>query len=291
MVRQGLRGASRRPLRRLGLGVLAALGLAFVAVQSAPSVRDMLNPVRAAANDRLVGNANPSLFSRLTGAGAKDQRIRDLEAEVRDLARWRAAALSMAERMETYEDILNLMGEPPARGVTARVAAETDGPFSETLLANAGADQGVEPGFIAVNEGGLVGRVVRLGQRSSRILLVKDFNSRVPVLGEASGVRAIMYGGRDGLGVLTDRPEQDDFVDGERILTSGEGGLFPRGIVAGIALQDGDAWRVALAMDAGDTGFVRLLPPFSIPAPEEEPVADEIAPTDTSVAGLTARQR
>ncbi|HCX10854.1 MAG TPA: Rod shape-determining protein MreC, partial [Hyphomonas sp.] len=45
-----------------------------------------------------------------------------------------------------------------------------------------------------LNEGGLVGRVIQLGEYSSRILLITDFNSRVPVMGEVSGVRAIHYG-------------------------------------------------------------------------------------------------
>ncbi len=180
----------------------------------------------------------------------------------------------MAERLEGYEALLNALGEPPARGVTARVAAESDGPFAETLLANSGRAQGVEHGYVAVNEGGLVGREVQLGERSARILLVTDFNSRVAVLGESTGLRAIMQGGRDGLGVLAERPELQDFRRGERILTSGEGGVFPRGIVVGRAVQRGGDWRVALAMDEGMAGFVRLIPPQQIPKPELEPPLD-----------------
>lgn len=281
MSRQRQTMTKRRPMRGLGLGILLAFALGLVLLQTAPSIREAFNPVRTAASDQLVGNGRTGWLARVTGEAARNARIAELETEVRELSRWRAAAITMAERLETYEDMLNVLGEPPAQGFTARVIAESDGPFSETLLANAGRQQGLEIGFVAVNEGGLVGRVIQLGERSSRILRVTDFNSRVPVMGEVSGVRAILYGGRDGLGVLTDLPERDQFVPGERVLTSGEGGVFPRGIVTGIAQKRGDAWRVPYAHQEGTVGFVRLVPPVRIPTPEEEPVvADPSAIAD-----------
>lgn len=278
MARQKQAGSRKRPMRGLGLAILLALGFALVLLQTAPRIADTFIPVRTATSDQIAGRSGNGWLARITGQVAREARIRELEAEVRDLARWRAAAVSMAARMEAYEEILNVQGEPPVRGVTARIAAESDGPFAETLLANAGRAQGVEAGFVAVNEAGLVGRVIQLGERSARILSVTDFNSRIPVMGEASGVRAIMYGGREEYGTLADRPEDDDFIEGERVLTSGEGGVFPRGLVAGRAVGRGNTWRVAFAMQTARAGFVRLLPPATIPKPEDEPVIDESAP-------------
>jgi len=269
-------------MRRLGLSVVLAVALGLLLMQTAPGIRDWFNPVRTVASDQLAATAKPGFLSRITGSSAKQERIAELEREVRELERWRAAAISMAERLETFEEILNVMGEPPKRGVTARVAAETNGPFAETYLADAGARNGVRESWIAVNEGGLVGRVTRVGERSSRILLVLDFNSRVPVMGEQSGLRGIVYGGRDGLGVITDVPERDEFIAGERILTSGEGGVFPRGLIAGYALQRGEDWRVKFAMSDSRGGYVRLIPKLEIPKPEDEPVDEE-----TSVAEAT----
>ncbi len=288
----------RRPMRGLALSVLLALGLGMVLLQTAPSIRDVFTPVRTAASDQLVGNTRASWLAQISGQAARDERIIALEAEVEELSRWRAAAISMAERLETYEQILNIQGEPPVRGVTARIVAESDGPFSETLLANAGRQHGVEQGFVAVNSGGLVGRVIELGERSSRILNVTDFNSRVPVMGEISGLRAILYGGRDGIGILTDRPEVGDFIEGERILTTGEGGVFPRGIVAGIANKQKTNWRTIYTADMGAAGFVRLIPPVRIPTPEEDPVsntpdnneADASQPRDTAASARLVGQ-
>jgi len=276
-------------MRRLGLSIVLAVALGLLLMQTAPGIRDWFNPVRTVASDQLATTAKPGILSRITGSGAKNARIAELEREVRELERWRAAAISMAERLETYEEILNVMGEPPKRGVTARVAAETNGPFAETYLADTGARNGVGESWIAVNEGGLVGRVTRVGERSSRILLVTDFNSRVPIMGEQSGLRGIVYGGRDGLGVITDVPERGQFITGERILTSGEGGVFPRGLIAGYAVEKGIEWRVKFAMSDSRGGYVRLIPKLEIPKPEDEPAPQDIpvaeASTNPDMAG------
>ncbi|MAN44872.1 MAG: rod shape-determining protein MreC [Alphaproteobacteria bacterium] len=265
--RSGQKTRKRSP-KRLILGVFIFAAAALVLAQSAPQIRSFFDPVRTTVGDQLGGSDGFDVWAWATGQTARERRIRELEAEVRDLSRYKAAAISMAERMEAYEEILNLMGEPPARGVTARVSAENNGPFAQTILANAGRAQGVEPGAVALNEGGLVGRVIQLGEHSSRILLITDFNSRVPVMGEVSGVRAILYGGRDGLGSLTDMPERDAFIEGERILTSAEGGAFPRGLIVGEVRDVGGDWRVKFSMADREGGYVQMVPPPVIAEPE-----------------------
>ena len=78
--------------------------------------------------------------------------------------------------------------------IAAQLVLDSGGPFMRTLVANAGEMHGVKVGYIAVNENGLVGRVVSVGQRSSRVLMLDDYNSRIPVMGEASRVRAVLAG-------------------------------------------------------------------------------------------------
>lgn len=263
-----------RPLRRYALFIALAGLFGVLLLQTSPRLRAMVDPTRAMAADQLASSARPGLWDQITGKAAREARIRDLEAQVRELTRYRSVAISMAARLEAYEEMLNVMGEPPVRGVTARITTETNGPFREAILVNAGRLQGVEEGAYAENEGGLVGRVVQLGERSARVLLVTDFNSRVPVMGEASGLRAILFGDRDDLGTLTDLPERGDFILGERVLTSGEGGIFPRGIVVGEIVQRGGTLRVEFGMRDSQGGFVRLMPSMKIPTPETFPVQE-----------------
>ena len=77
---------------------------------------------------------------------------------------------------------------------TARIIADSGGVFVRTLLVDAGADQDVAVGMPALTPQGLVGRVVDAGRRSARILLVTDFNSKIPVVVESSGDQAILEG-------------------------------------------------------------------------------------------------
>lgn len=271
MARSG-RSGQKSGARRVTLGILIFGALALIVAQSAPQISNFFVPARTTISDRIGASADTSLWAQISGQAEREQRIRQLENEVRDLARYKAAAISMAERMEAYESILNLMGEPPERGVTARITTVIDGPFAQTVLANAGSLQGVVPGAVALNEGGLVGRVIQLGDRSSRILLVSNYQSQLPVLGEVSGVRAIMQGKDRDRGVLKDLPEAADFIEGERVLSSGEGGAFPRGLVVGTVTRQGSDWLVKLAMREHASGYVRMIAPPEIvePLPELE---------------------
>lgn len=257
--------------------IAIVIALAFVVAQTSPIVRSAIEPARAGMDDIIVASATTTSkaggFWPFGGDENLIAEIERLQVENRQLAIWRDTATSMGERMRRYEELLGLASEPLPMGVSARVVTETDGPFAETRLANAGARNGVEVGSVAVNTQGVVGRVVRVGDRSSRILLVSDFNSRVPVMGEFSGVRAILAGGRGQIyGQLIDKPENDDFIQGENLLTTGEGNAFPRGLRVGVVIRQDETWRARLALSQAPLDFVRLLPQQAIPTPEDTPV-------------------
>lgn len=263
---------------RAGVIIAIIVALALVLFQTSPLIRRTTIPIRAGMDD-IVVNADVDATRKLDWSfGAEAQLKREVEAlqvENRQLAIWRDAATSMSERMQRYEELLNLVGEPIPNGVSARVVTETDGPFAETRLANAGSLNGVLDGYVAVNTKGVIGRVIRVGLKSSRILLVTDFNSRIPVMGEISGVRAILAGGRGkDFGQLIDKPENDPFLPGETLITSGEGNAFPRGLRVGRAVQVKDEWVAQLALSEAPVDFVRLLPTQTIPKPEDFPVPE-----------------
>lgn len=261
-------------VRRTGVVIVIVLALAFVVAQTSPLVRGATKPLRAGMDDITVQSATGLQQAKGWSFGS-DRELREevqrLRTENRQLAIWRDTSISMSERLNRYEEMLDLVGEPLPNGVSARVVTETDGPFAETRLANAGERNGVKIGHVAINTRGVVGRVIRVGNRSSRILLVTDFNSRVPVMGEISGVRAILAGGRGNLyGQLIDKPERADFIAGENLLTTGEGNAFPRGLRVGVAVKERDEWQARLAMSEAPLDFVRILPPLNILSPEEE---------------------
>ena len=135
--------------------------------------------------------------------------------------------------------------------------------------------------------------------------MMDDYNSRIPVMGQSSRVRAVMAGQATRAPDLIAAPFQVesprmDFIvgaqalrEGERIITSGDGGLFPRGIPVGVAQRSSDgAWRVSLAASQQPIDFVRLIPFVGAETPEQAPVEDTGPPAAarSSVAAITRSQ-
>jgi rod shape-determining protein MreC len=185
---------------------------------------------------------------------------RRLRAEVADLSQWRDKAVALRSDNARYQSLLGLKTDPPIPMVGARVIADSRGPFANTRLADAGVEAGVAVGNPVMTEHGLVGRVLGVAHGVSRILLLTDVASRTPVLDDRTNSRAILTGD------ATDDPRLDYLrgVDpvkpGDRILTSGDGGLFPRGLPVGTVVQGIDGnWRVRLDSQDGPIDLVRIL--------------------------------
>jgi len=162
--------------------------------------------------------------------------------------------------------------------VTARVVADTGGAFYRSLLINAGARQFIRRGQAVIWQGGLVGRIAEVGERSSRVLLMTDINSRIPVVVESTGDRAILRGDNSSRPVLRFLPENSPISPGDRIVTSGHGGVYPPGLAVGSVAQASETLvtvqpfvvisqlNQAVILDYGVDGI--------LPAPEQAPVPE-----------------
>lgn len=184
-----------------------------------------------------------------------------LKARVAELERWRDAAIALKNVNSRYESLLQLKTEPAIPMVSARVVSDARGPFSNARLADAGTNEGVAEGFPVVSDHGAVGRIVGAAPEASRILLLTDADSRTPVVVDRSDARAILTG--DGgstprLDYL--RGGKDAAREGDVVLTSGDGGVFPRGLPVGAVTHDlRGAWRVRLYADRQSLDYVRVL--------------------------------
>ncbi|MED5574954.1 MAG: rod shape-determining protein MreC, partial [Pseudomonadota bacterium] len=113
-----------------------------------------------------------------------------LKAENTRLLQWQHAARTLLAENDQLRTLMNFSNDVAVKSVTARVIGNSSGPFIRSLLVNAGISEGVQRGHAAVTGNGLLGRVASTGERSSRILLISDLNSRIPVLVESSRARA-----------------------------------------------------------------------------------------------------
>jgi rod shape-determining protein MreC len=205
---------------------------------------------------------------RWTGAGVEAIRgyffavseNRRLKAELREMRQWRDVAIALRDTNERYRTLLGLKTDPPIPMVAARIVTDSRGPYANTRLANAGREKGVEPGNPVMTEHGLVGRVIGVTDGASRVLLLTDIASRTPVMIDRTNARAILTGDGGPNPKLEYLRGIDPVKQGDRVLTSGDGGVFPRGLPVGTAVKGLDGrWRVVLASDKSAIDFVRIL--------------------------------
>ena len=144
--------------------------------------------------------------------------------------------------------------------VAADTVLDARGPFSNSRLVDAGAEQGVAEGTPVLSDHGLVGRIAGVSARISRVLLLTDVESRTPVMIARTNGRAILTGDGGPNPALNFVRSHDALAAGDRVLTSGDGGVLPRGLPVGSVVKGFDgAWRVVLDADAEPIEFVRIL--------------------------------
>ena len=156
--------------------------------------------------------------------------------------------------------VLGIKTDPPLPQVAAETISDSRGPFADTRLANAGRDKGVTEGNPVLSEHGLLGRIIGVSDHVSRIMLLTDAESRVPVILVRTNGRAILSGDGGGSPNLDYIRTALGLKEGDRVLTSGDGGVFPRGLPVGTVVKGFDgAWRVALDSDAAPIDYVQIL--------------------------------
>ncbi|TAN56689.1 MAG: rod shape-determining protein MreC [Rhodospirillales bacterium] len=183
-----------------------------------------------------------------------------LRDENQKLMRWQEAAKRLESENAQLKSLLNFVPGPDAGFVAARVVADSGGAFAHSVLINAGSTEGVRKGQAVVSGEGLVGRVHQVGQHSSRVLLLSDLNSHLPVMLETTRTRAIMTGDNSERPKLNYLSDTLRLVQGDRVVTSGHGGVLPPGLPVGLMNQGPDGVvRVEPFVDRHKLEFVRII--------------------------------
>ncbi len=161
------------------------------------------------------------------------QENQELRRENRKLlqAKDRAQALEIENRI--LARLLNYVTPPEAKFITARVIAEEGDAFSHSLIAYTGDAKGVRKGQVVLSNRGVVGRIEQVGKLYSKIILITDINSKIPVMVERTRVRGILTGDNTPTPKMVFIPLEAELTVGDRIVTSGVAGVFPAGLPIG----------------------------------------------------------
>ncbi|MDX2223180.1 MAG: rod shape-determining protein MreC [Rhodospirillaceae bacterium] len=195
-----------------------------------PILRVLSQPAAAVAD--VVGNVRELAAIRAENASLREANDR--------LLQWQSVAQKLEAENRSLKSLLSVVPEPTAQSVVARVVADTGGSFAQSVLITAGTADGAKKGDVVLTGEGLVGRVTQAGLKSSRVLLITDINSRIPVLVGDAGVRAILAGDNSLRPKLLYLSGRRSVMPGDRIVTSGDGDAFPNGLPVGRVVRVGE---------------------------------------------------
>ena len=256
-----------RPLRRIlqAVIILCLLGVflvwridsprverfrSHVIDQVMPSFTWAMTPVMAITELALNFQSYQSLY----------EQNQELRRELQQIKSWKEAALQLEQENARLLDLNKVRLDPDLTRVTGVVLADSGSPFRQSVLLNVGARDGILDGWATMDGLGLVGRISGVGAKSSRVILLTDASSRIPATIEPSG-QSVLIVGDNTLAPPIDFIENPELVrPGDRIVSSGDGKVFPPGLLIGqVAKDPGGRLRVRLAADYERLKFLRVL--------------------------------
>ena len=215
----------------------------------APALGAMMLPLDPAR--RLARQVQSSYdgFAELERLKSDNQRLKQWESRARDLERKIGELATLTKALEQQKIDYR----------TVRVVATASGAFLNSALLEAVTEHGIKIGQPVLSAQGLLGRIVEAGRRTSRVLLLTDINSRVPFTFGQAQTRAILAGDNGPEPRLVHLPPGATFTAGEEILTTGLGGMFPRGLRIGVTADSPRGPRAVLDAGLGDLEYVSVL--------------------------------
>lgn len=255
------------PLRRLLTFVLVVLLLGVFILWRIDSPR--VERLRAQITDRLVPNMEWAM-APVTGTinllrdFQSYQRLadqnRELRSELRQMRAWKEAALQLEQENARLLDLNNVQLDPRLTYITGVVLADSGSPYRQSVLLNIGQRDGLMDGWAAMDGIGLVGRITGAAPETARVLLLTDANSRIPATIQPSGQQAIVAGDNTARPLIDFLENRDTVRPGDRVISSGDGGVFPEGLLIGaLEVDPSGRLRVGLSADYERLEFLRVL--------------------------------
>lgn len=237
-----------RILLTSGTLLLVSLLLFSVSIRSQPYrdpvghlVLDTMAPFQAVFSwlGRSLGRTWTGYIALVDARRENEQlqtRVSGLESEL--------VRLSEIERENArLQELLNLRAHLEGTAYGARVIARDPGPLSMTLTIDRGERDNVHRGMAVIAPQGVVGQVAESSHGASRVVLLTDHNSGIDAVVQRSRARGIVQGGTDGSCYMNYLSRDADVTVGDRVVTSGLDGVFPKGIVIGEVVEVGRRHR------------------------------------------------
>ena len=195
----------------------------------------IMRPLQIAAQGTVnwIGGLHDN-YNTLAGFRSENERLRK---RVQTLEVERQRLLEAEATNNRLKQLLDFRDQLPSKAVTASIIANTASSWFHSCLLDKGSADGVHKGMAVVTALGVVGQVVSVTPRTAKVLLLTDPNSGIDVLVQRTRARGIVSGSLENGTILKYVKRSEDIQEGDRLLTSGTDGVFPKGMLAGTVIK------------------------------------------------------
>ena len=208
-----------------------------------------VKPIRAIINDgvyrvSLVTSTPSRIFPNLVSGISNLINIKNENVKLRnELELYKAKELNVEYLTNQNKNLKQLIDSDETLFETniiiAKVLLDKDSPYIKSIIINKGSQAGVLIGMPVLDKNFLIGRVVETNYMSSRVLLLTDLNSRIPVTLGDDNTQAILKGNGGSRLSLEYLPENYIIEDGVTVFTSGKDQIFKQGTPVGVTDEKG----------------------------------------------------
>ena len=256
-----------RPLAFIGVAAIIIISFSFFILWRIDNPRAEL--IRIAVIDKIVPNLDWAItpatkVSQMAQNFQNYKRLYDQNQELRNelqkMRSWREAALQLEQENARLLDLNKVKLNPKLNYVSGKILVDSGNIFRQSAIINLGSLDGIIEGWAAMDGLGLVGRISGVGKKTSRVLFLTDTSSNVPVLIKPSNQRAILSGDNSIQPNLLFIENNKQIQPGDRILTSGDGGVFPANLLIGqVSLNNINQFKAQLSANFSGLEYLRII--------------------------------
>ena len=158
---------------------------------------------------------------------------KQLKRTLQNMTAWKEKALQLEQKNAQLRALNNVKLSKDLVWVTGEIMADSGSPFYQSGVINIGIKDGIKNGSAAVDGLGLVGRISGIGQNVARVLFLTDISSAIPVNIKRNNQKGLLIGDNSPWPLLEFVEEKALINIGDRVFTSGDGNVFPSGILIG----------------------------------------------------------
>lgn len=196
-------------------------------------------------------------FNQLAQAKIENKK---LKKEIEELRNSHLTTIEIARENEELRKMVSFVADKSSNFKVVKITASANQIFKRLAFINGGKNQGIKEGQLVVSKGAVVGRVHEVLDDRSKLILVNDSASKIPVISSGSAVRGILAGNGSNLMNILYLPQGHDIKVGEAIFTSGDGETLPSGFFVGLVVkvQEGEV-AVSISNDVAFADIVAVV--------------------------------